>query len=157
MPSALQTLQTPVLEDWIDYNDHLKDAFFLVIFTKATDTLQIHLCLSLEHIKNTGETLFTVESHLAYVQQIGVGEMVTVTSKILETDTKRMRIFHSMFNNQDELLATVEMLLICYNLESQKVTNFSPMMQQSLSLFATEYGPLTWPKNAGKGIALKRA
>jgi len=115
------------------------------------------LGLSLEHIKNTGETLFTVESHLAYVQQIGVGEMVTVTSKILETDTKRMRIFHSMFNNQDELLATVEMLLICYNLESQKVTNFSPMMQQSLSLFATEYGPLTWPKNAGKGIALKRA
>jgi hypothetical protein len=42
-------------------------------------------------------------------------------------------------------------------LESQKVTDFSPMMQQSLSLFATEHGPLTWPKNAGKGIALKRA
>ena len=157
MPSALQTLQTPVLKDWIDYNDHLNDAYYLVIFTKATDTLQNHLGLSLEHIQNTGETLFTVESHLAYVQQIGVGEMVTVTSKILETDTKRMRIFHSMFNDQDELLATVEMLLICYNLESQKVTDFSPMMQQSLSLFATEHGPLTWPKNAGKGIALKRA
>ena len=157
MPSALQTLQTPVLKDWIDYNDHLNDAYYLVIFTKATDTLQNHLGLTLEHIKNTGETLFTVESHLAYVQQIGVGEMVTVTSKILETDTKRMRIFHSMFNDQDELLATVEMLLICYNLESQKVTDFSPMMQKSLSLFATEHGPLTWPKNAGKGIALKRA
>ena len=157
MPSALQTLQTPVLKDWIDYNDHLNDAYYLVIFTKATDTLQNHLGLSLEHIKNTGETLFTVESHLAYVQQIGVGEMVTVTSKILETDTKRMRIFHSMFNDQDELLATVEMLLICYNLESQRVTDFSPMMQQSLSIFAGEYGPLTWPENAGKGIALKRA
>ncbi|HAW18196.1 MAG TPA: hypothetical protein DCW89_07855 [Oceanospirillaceae bacterium] len=146
-----------VIKDWIDYNDHLNDAYYLVIFTKATDTLQNHLGLTLEHIKNTGETLFTVESHLAYVQQIGVGEMVTVTSKILETDTKRMRIFHSMFNDQDELLATVEMLLICYNLVSQKVTDFSLMMQQSLSLFASEYGPLTWPENAGKGIALKRA
>lgn len=58
MPSALQTLQTPVLKDWIDYNDHLNDAYYLVIFTKATDTLQNHLGLSLEHIKNTGETLF---------------------------------------------------------------------------------------------------
>ena len=156
MSSSLQTLQTPVLKDWIDYNDHLNDAYYLVIFTKASDALQNHLGLTLEHIKNTGETLFTVENHLAYLQQIGLGEMVTVRSQILETDNKRMRIFHSMFNDQNELLATAEMLLICYNLESKKVTTFSDMMRQSLSIFETEHGSSTWPANAGKGIALKR-
>ena len=55
MPSALQTLQTPLLKDWIDYNHHLNDAYYLVIFTKATDTLDNHFGLSLEHIKNTGK------------------------------------------------------------------------------------------------------
>lgn len=100
MSSALQTLQTPVIKDWIDYNGHLNDAYYLVIFTQATDALQNHLGLTLEHIKHTGETLFTVETHLAYVQQVGLGEVVTISSKILETDSKRMRIFHSMFNEQ---------------------------------------------------------
>lgn len=156
MPSALQTLQTPVIKEWIDYNGHLNDANYLVIFTKASDALQNHLGLTLEHIQNTGETLFTVETHLAYVQEIGLGEMVTITTQILETDNKRMRIFHRMFNNQNELLATVEMLFLCYNLLAKKVTNFSDMMVQSITILEADQSQLPWPDSAGKGIGLKR-
>jgi acyl-CoA thioester hydrolase len=156
MPSALQTLQTPVIKEWIDYNGHLNDANYLVIFTKASDTLQNHLGLTLEHIQNTGETLFTVETHLAYVQEIGLGETVTITTQILETDNKRMRIFHRMFNDQNELLATVEMLFLCYNLLAKKVTNFSDMMVQSITILEAEQSQLPWPDSAGKGIGLKR-
>ncbi|MFQ3212052.1 thioesterase family protein [Candidatus Njordibacter sp. Uisw_039] len=156
MPSALQTLQTPVIKEWIDYNGHLNDANYLVIFTKASDALQNHLGLTLEHIQNTGETLFTVETHLAYVQEIGLGETVTITTQILETDNKRMRIFHRMFNDQNELLATVEMLFLCYNLLAKKVTNFSDMMVQSITILEAEQSQLPWPDSAGKGIGLKR-
>ena len=156
MPSALQTLQTPVIKEWIDYNGHLNDANYLVIFTKASDALQNHLGLTLEHIQNTGETLFTVETHLTYVQEIGLGETVTITTQMLETDNKRMRIFHRMFNNQNELLATVEMLFLCYNLLAKKVTNFSDMMVQSITILEAEQSQLPWPDNAGKGIGLKR-
>lgn len=156
MPSALQTLQTPVIKEWIDYNGHLNDANYLVIFTKASDALQNHLGLTLEHIQNTGETLFTVETHLAYVQEIGLGETVTITTQMLETDNKRMRIFHRMFNDQNELLATVEMLFLCYNLLAKKVTNFSDMMVQSITILEAEQSQLPWPDNAGKGIGLKR-
>lgn len=156
MPSALQTLQTPVIKEWIDYNGHLNDANYLVIFTKASDALQNHLGLTLEHIQNTGETLFTVETHLTYVQEIGLGETVTITTQMLETDNKRMRIFHRMFNDQNELLATVEMLFLCYNLLAKKVTNFSDMMVQSITILEAEQSQLPWPDNAGKGIGLKR-
>ena len=156
MPSALQTLQTPVIKEWIDYNGHLNDANYLVIFTKASDALQNHLGLTLEHIQNTGETLFTVETHLAYVQEVGLGETVTITTQILETDNKRMRIFHRMFNDQNELLATVEMLFLCYNLLAKKVTNFSDMMVQSITILEAEQSQLPWPDSAGKGIGLKR-
>ena len=156
MPSALQTLQTPVIKEWIDYNGHLNDANYLVIFTKASDALQNHLGLTLEHIQNTGETLFTVETHLAYVQEIGLGETVTITTQMLETDNKRMRIFHRMFNDQNELLATVEMLFLCYNLLAKKVTNFSDMMVQSITILEAEQSQLPWPGSAGKGIGLKR-
>lgn len=154
--SALQTLQTQVIKDWIDYNGHLNDAYYLVIFTQATDELQNYLGLTLAHIQSTGETLFTVETHLAYVKEIGLGEMVTITSQVLEIDNKRMRIFHSMFNDQNELLATVEMLFLCYNLKAKKVTNFSDMMMQSLTNLKAEHAQIPWPNSAGKGIVLKR-
>ena len=156
MHSALQTLKTPVIKEWIDYNGHLNDAYYLVIFTKATDRLQDYLGLTLEHIKSTGETLFTVESHLAYIQEIGLGETVTITTQVLETDNKRIRIFHRMFNDDNELLATVEMLFLCYNLLAKKVTNFSDMMMQSLAKIEADQVQAPWPDSAGKGIALKR-
>jgi acyl-CoA thioester hydrolase len=153
----LQTLKTPVVKEWIDYNGHLNDAYYLVIFTKATDALQDHLGLTLEHIQSTGETLFTVESHLSYLQEIGLGEMVTVTTQVLQTDSKRIRIFHRMYNDQQDLLATVEMLFLCYNLVAKKVTNFSDMMMQSLSVIEKQQAQTPWPDSAGKGIALKRS
>jgi acyl-CoA thioester hydrolase len=156
MHSALETLKTPVIKEWIDYNGHLNDANYLVIFTKASDGLQDYLGLTLEHIQSTGETLFTVESHLTYVQEIGLGETVTVTTQVLETDNKRVRIFHRMFNNDNELLATVEMLFLCYDLQAKKVTNFSEMMMQSLTKIKADQAQIPWPDSAGKGIALKR-
>ena len=156
MSNTLQTLQTPVLKEWIDYNDHLNDAYYLVIFTKATDALQNHLGLTLQHIQDTGETLFTVETHLAYVQQVGLGETVSVTAQILETDNKRVRVFQRMFNVQNQLLASAEMLLICYDLEAKKVANFSLMMLKSLAQLEADHAQIPWPTNAGKGIALKR-
>lgn len=155
--NTLQTLATPVIKDWIDYNGHLNDAYYLVIFTKATDALQNHLGLTLDHIQNTGETLFTVESHLTYLQEIGLGEMVTITTQLLQTDNKRMRVFHRMYNDQNDLLATVEMLFLCYNLNAKKVSNFSQMMVQSLASLEKEHKDIPWPEQAGKGIALTRS
>lgn len=36
---ALITYRTPVQEDWVDYNGHLRDAYYLLIFSYATDAL----------------------------------------------------------------------------------------------------------------------
>ena len=81
---------------------------------------------------------------------------MTVTTQVLETDNKRVRIFHRMFNDNNELLATVEMLFLCYNLQTKKVANFIAMMAQSLATIEADQAQIPWPDSAGKGIALKR-
>ena len=86
-----------------------------------------------------------------------MGEVVTVTTQLLETDNKRMRIFHRMFNAQQELLATVEMLFLSYNLKAKKVSNFGDMMQGSLAQLEQQHADMPWPDSAGKGITLKRS
>ncbi len=34
---ALKTWETPILAEWTDYNGHLRDAFYLLLFSYATD------------------------------------------------------------------------------------------------------------------------
>ena len=156
MSAALRTLESKVIEDWIDYNGHLNEAYYLVIFSKATDAFQTLNGMTPDTIKTDGNTLFTLETHLAYIKEIGLGADVYVTSQLLEHDTKRVRIFHNMYNAQDELLATAETFLIGYNLQQEKVTNFHQVFAESLEKLAAEHSQLPMPASAGKGIALKK-
>lgn len=43
MSQALTTYETPVLPEWVDYNGHLRDAFYLLVFSYATDALMAHI------------------------------------------------------------------------------------------------------------------
>ncbi|MBT2341238.1 MULTISPECIES: thioesterase family protein, partial [Pseudomonas] len=38
MPT-LTTYQTHIRPEWVDYNGHLRDAYYLLIFSYATDVL----------------------------------------------------------------------------------------------------------------------
>lgn len=156
MNTPLRTLETTVIEDWIDYNGHLNEAYYLVIFSKATDAIQDHLGMTIDTIKGTGYTLFTVETHLQYIQEIGLGKVVYVTTQILECDNKRLRIFHSMYNEANELLATAEKLFLSYNLQQERVVNFSDDFAANLDKLLEQQGDMPAPEAAGKGIALKR-
>jgi acyl-CoA thioester hydrolase len=156
MNMPLRTLETTVIEDWIDYNGHLNEAYYLVIFSKATDAFQTLNGMTPESIKAEGDTLFTLETHLAYIQEIGLGAPVYVTSQLLEFDSKRVRIYHRMYNAQDELLATAETFLIGYNLQQTKVSDFHPSFAGNLAQLLERQGDMPMPENAGKGIALKR-
>jgi acyl-CoA thioesterase FadM len=48
---ALTTYTTQVHPDWVDYNGHLRDAFYLLIFSYATDALMDTLGLDSETAK----------------------------------------------------------------------------------------------------------
>ncbi len=151
----LTTLETTIKQEWIDYNGHLNDAYYLVIFTQATDQLQQHLGMTVNSIHARGYTLFTVESHLMYKQEIGLGEQVYVTTQVLEYDSKRLRIFHRMFNDQHELLACVEMLFLSYHLQEKRVVDFHPDFAVQVADLYAKHQQFPLPDEAGKGIALK--
>ncbi|HCH25063.1 MAG TPA: 4-hydroxybenzoyl-CoA thioesterase [Oceanospirillaceae bacterium] len=156
MNAPLRTLESKVIEQWIDYNGHLNEAYYLVIFSQATDAIQDYLGMTFDNIKSSGYTLFTVETHLRYLQEIGLGKDVYVTTQIIESDNKRMRLFHSMYNAQDELLATAEKLFLSYNLQQERVVNFNEEFASNLATLVEEQSQLSMPEAAGAGIALQK-
>ena len=88
MPT-LKTYETPVLAEWTDYNGHLRDAYYLLIFSYATDALMDHLGLDSAGREASGHSLFTLEVHLNYLHEVKQGEPVEVRTQLLAHDRKR--------------------------------------------------------------------
>ena len=101
-----------VAPEWVDYNGHLNDAFYMVIFSYATDGLMAQVGLDPAGRAATGHTMFTLEVHLNYVQEVHEGVAVEVRTQILGVDTKRVHLFHTLHRQMDgRLLATNEQML----------------------------------------------
>lgn len=85
MPT-LTTYTTPILEEWVDYNGHLRDAFYLLIFSYATDALMDRLGLDSQGREASGHSLFTLEVHLNYLHEVKLGAHVEVRTQLIGHD-----------------------------------------------------------------------
>ncbi len=76
MSQVLTTYETPVLPEWVDYNGHLRDAFYLLVFSYATDALMAHIGLDSQNRDASGHSLFTLECHLNFLHEVKEGARV---------------------------------------------------------------------------------
>ena len=129
---ALITYRTQVHEDWVDYNGHLRDAFYLLIFSYATDALMECIGLDADSRGQSGHSLFTLEAHLNYLHEVKLGTEVWVQTQIIAFDRKRLHVYHSLHRSGfDEVLAASEQLLLHVDLAGPRSAPFS---EQSIGL-----------------------
>ncbi|MBK5008835.1 4-hydroxybenzoyl-CoA thioesterase [Pseudomonas sp. S60] len=130
--SALITYRTQVLEEWVDYNGHLRDAFYLLIFSYATDALMECIGLDADSRGQSGHSLFTLEAHLNYLHEVKLGTEVWVQTQIIAFDRKRLHVYHSLHRSGfDEVLSASEQLLLHVDLAGPRSAPFS---EQSIGL-----------------------
>jgi acyl-CoA thioester hydrolase len=75
---------------WIDYNGHLRDAFYCVVMSYAVDDMMEHLGLDAAYRQSTHCTLYTVELHVHYFHEIKASDELTVSTQVIDSDTKRI-------------------------------------------------------------------
>jgi acyl-CoA thioester hydrolase len=123
---ALITYRTPVQADWVDYNGHLRDAFYLLIFSYATDALMARIGLDADSRGQSGHSLFTLEAHLNYLHEVKLGTEVWVQTQIIGFDKKRLHLYHSLHREGfDEALAASEQMLLHVDLAGPKSAPFT--------------------------------
>lgn len=155
----LVTWQGPVEHAWVDYNGHLNDAYYMVIFSYAIDSLMARIGLDHAGRKALGHTIYTLEIHLNYVQEVHEGVDVEVRTQILGVDAKRIHLFNTLHRRDDgTLLATNEQMLSNVdNSNAQmgpKTAPFAPEVSARLTPIAQAHASLPRPANAGRSIAL---
>ena len=110
--SALPVLETTVVSDWVDYNGHMNDAAYAIVFSRSVDALMDRVGLDAAVRKRTGQTLFTLQMMLHYFKEAKEGDALAVSCQLLEHDDKRMRVWLDMTAPGGERLAASEQLLI---------------------------------------------
>ena len=149
------TYQTSVIEEWVDYNGHLRDAFYLLIFSYATDAFMARIGLASDDRANSGTSLFTLEAHINYLHEVKRGATVQVHTHIVGHDRKRVHLYHSLYEEHgDKPLAASEQMLLHVDLAGPKATVFSEQSSRLLAAFAHDQGILPAEPYLARVIAL---
>jgi acyl-CoA thioester hydrolase len=110
---ALTIYRSPVLPEWIDYNGHLRDAYYILVVSQATDALMDHLGLDAPYRKRTRCTLYTLEMHVHYFHEVKDSDLLEVTVRIIAADDKRIHAgFELNCQRLTEPAASIELMLL---------------------------------------------
>ncbi|KHL72557.1 4-hydroxybenzoyl-CoA thioesterase [Pseudomonas putida] len=154
---ALITYRTPVQEDWVDYNGHLRDAYYLLIFSYATDALMERIGLDADSRGQSGQSLFTLEAHINYLHEVKLGTDLWVQTQIIGFDKKRLHVYHSLHREGfDEALAASEQMLLHVDLARPKAAPFSEGSVALLQGLVDEQRHLPAPAYVGRVIGLPK-
>jgi acyl-CoA thioester hydrolase len=100
-----------VRSEWIDYNGHLSEGYYVVVFGHATDAAMVALGMTPEYLVATRTSLFTVEAHIRYLDQIPPDARLTVYTSVIGVTGKLLWLWHERWC-QDRLRATEEVLML---------------------------------------------
>jgi acyl-CoA thioester hydrolase len=110
MPDNSTTVwREPVRDEWIDYNGHLSEAYYVLVFGHATDAVMEAVGLGPDYRDSGQASLFTVEAHIRYRAEVGPGDEPEVRSTVIGATDKLLWIWHAMWAD-DRLRATEEIL-----------------------------------------------
>ncbi|HDS1779902.1 TPA: thioesterase family protein [Pseudomonas putida] len=152
---ALITYRTTVPEDWVDYNGHLRDAFYLLIFSYATDALMERIGLDADSRGQSGNSLFTLEAHINYLHEVKLGTEVWVQTQIIGFDRKRLHVYHSLHRaGFDEVLAASEQMLLHVDLAGPQSAPFGHATVCQLNHLVEQQEGTPAPQYIGRTLKL---
>jgi acyl-CoA thioester hydrolase len=158
--SGVAIYRTEVAPEWIDYNGHLRDAYYGLIVSLATDALMDRVGLDEAYRTRTRCTLYTLEMHMHFLREVKKTDVVDVSARILGTDRKRIHAALDMrCGRYPDPVATAEiMLLHVHQGDEPKAQTFPPEVIEALARVAEEdaagtSAPVAAPESAGAAAA----
>ena len=115
-----------IIEDWIDYNNHMNVSYYLLIFDKfGADVLNDIFKMGEHSAKNTGKSTMIVESNITYNQELKIDDVVNVNLVYFDHDKKRLQYKMEMVHKEKNFLAsTIEVLALYVDLNTIIVSEF---------------------------------
>jgi acyl-CoA thioester hydrolase len=154
-PAPFDCYRGEVLPEWIDANNHMNLAYYIVLFDYATDALFDVIGIGRQYKNSTNNGTFAVEAHNLYERELLVGERVRISTLVLGIDGKRLHLAHEMFAvATGQRAATQELMYVHVDLAKRRVVPFPDDVRERLAAAAAAHAHLPRPDWIGRRIAL---
>ena len=140
----IRTIERTVPLDWTDYNGHMNESRYGQVFSDAADSMMVMIGADQDYVAN-GMSYFTVDIRIRFLDEAHAGDLLNVTTQVLEGRGKKMRLFHRLRHADGRLLATGDQLLIHVNLETRRSSDPAPAVLARLSEIASVHADLPAP------------
>ncbi|MGF0118295.1 thioesterase family protein [Promicromonospora sp. Marseille-Q5078] len=147
-PAVLPPWREPVRDEWIDYNGHLSEAYYVLVLGHATDAVMDHVGLGPDYRGQHDASLYTVEAHVRYLQEVPAGADLEVRSSVVGATGKALHLWHELWV-EGRLRATEEILGL--HVAGGRSAPFPPDVADRVAALLTEPGP-----DVGRSVALRR-
>ena len=154
---GIEVMRGEVLPEWIDFNDHMNVAYYLLAFDQAVDALWATFGLTEDYIRTRSSSTIAVESHVTWQREIIEGDPYVVTTQVLAWDDKRIHQFQRMYHaGEGFLAATCEWMNLHFDTSIRRVAPWPDDIRARIADFAENQGLHPWPQEAGRRMQIKK-
>jgi carnitine 3-dehydrogenase len=144
-----------VPSEWVDYNGHVHESRYLQLFADATDALLGAVGMDAGYLAGGG-SYFTVETHLSHLRQLGAGDRVHVTTQVLDSDEKRLHLFHVLLRDGEaDPVATAEQMLLHVDTASGRAAPSRDPVRRQVAELTRQHAAMPRPERAGRSIGVR--
>ena len=149
---------TEIKPEWLDYNDHMNVAYYVLVFDLAFEELLLSLGLGEEGAKTTGISTMTLESHITYDQEVSLRQDVEISMQLVDHDHKRMHLYLEMYvkGSSGYLASTLEQMSLCVDLNERKSASFPVEVMAKIKTLSQQQSHLERPDNIGRKIGIRK-
>ena len=154
--APLQFISPTVPREWVDYNGHMSESCYLLVFGDQSDAFFRLIGID-EAYRAGGYSLFTVQTMIFNLAEAHLGDRINLSLQLLDADDKRLHIFHAMHNAETGvLLATGEQMLVHVDMAAGRSTPMPAELHARVHAVLAAHTDLPRPAQAGRNIAIKR-
>ncbi|TCP56466.1 acyl-CoA thioesterase FadM [Tamaricihabitans halophyticus] len=156
VPAPLWLHEAPVSPKWVDYNGHMSESCYLLVFGDNSDAFFRYVGIG-EEYRASGKSLYTVESHVHNRREVAEGEPLRLSLRLLDHDAKRVHLFHEMWHGGTQtLLATAEQLLVHVDAHAGRSCPIPDYLHERIAAVHRAHAELPVPEVVGRPIAIPK-
>jgi acyl-CoA thioester hydrolase len=141
IPAPLALHACTVKPEWTDYNGHMSESAYLLVFGDSSDAFFRFIGID-EAYRASGFSLYTIDTRIRNLAELGIGDPLRLTLQVVDLDAKRLHIFHRMTRGGRDV-AVAEQVLAHVDMRAQRTAPFPPELYDRLAAIRAAHSALT--------------
>ena len=137
--------QQRITESYLDDYKHMNVMWYTHLFSCALDDIFQRVGLTQEYFEANHAGTFALEGHVRYINEVRVGQQVSVRTRAVGRSDRRFHFLHFMTNDDTgKLSATLEAIGTHVDLRIRRSAPFPAQVATEFDRLLAEHSQLPW-------------